>query len=128
MAKPFPKDLPRECKGFWKHYFDILSVNGLWHDGKRDDLIEFCFVKLNLSKQRKFLAESNSSLMQESHIPYTSGSDGNPLTALKESEHSKIYRKYLEKSERLYKRLELDKVKYECTDSGKTRMEGMLDG
>ena len=124
----YPKDLPKECKQYWKHYFCLLSVNGLWHQGKRDDLIEFCFVKLNLQRQRKFLAEDNKSLMQEFPVPYTSGADGKPELVLKESESSKTYRKYLEKSHRLYKTLELDKVKYECNDIGKTNMEGMLDG
>jgi hypothetical protein len=123
----YPKDLPKECKAYWKHYFSLLSVNGLWHYGKRDELIEFCFVKLNLQKQRAFLADSNTSLMQEFPVPYTSGADGKPELVLKESEHSKTYRKYLEKSDKLYKRLELDKIKYECNDASKTKMEGLLD-
>ena len=128
MARPFPKELPKSCKGYWRHYQCLLQTNGLWNEAKRYDLIDFCFIKYELEMNRKFLSENNKSLMQEFPVPYTSGADGQPLTVLKESESSKTYRKYLEKSDRLYKRLELDKVKYECNDTGKTKMEGMLDG
>ena len=77
-----------------------------------------------LKKQREFIISKNMSLMEEVPFMMSCG----PETTLKESESSKILRRYTAESGRLYKLLELHKIKYDSVDTKQSKMEGMLDG